>query len=531
MRHLLTENKPNKNARYFNQSFWRDIPPLGGFLSAVTLAVFILIYLETILFIITGWFSYNGGHGLIIFGISIYIIWTRRLLLLKHNVIPSLLWGVSITTAGSLLFLIGHSAAILLLQQVSLIVTLLGLILLLLGPAYLKILFLPISYLIFMFPLFEEILGIFSIHFQIMTSYIASSILKVIGMPVHFNRQFVFLPHISLEVAKVCSGINNITALISLTIPLSYLTRKTLPGMIVLVLITFLAGILSNGLRVALIGIWTQYSDISSVHGPFNLLYASSVFLAVFFIVILYATITGKENVKQTLQQSSHLSIDTKLTKNTAFSNYFAINVAIITLSITLVLFYYLTPTPVKLKHSFNKIPMQIDSYFGENVESLNERFENPSPDHILRRIYKDSSGNTIKVFVGFFSIQTQDKEIVSYHFDWLHNRASLFSVPSTSKNITINKTQYYDRGVLKSAFFWYDINHKILENRIKAKFHTFLKLFSERRNDGAIVIIAVEKGRLSESDEFSKNAINFISSFLPLLHDILSDTIIIGDK
>lgn len=475
----------------------------------VFLVLFSAIYWEVIISTIRGWFGLQGFHGLLIFGISLYITWLKRNKLLNGVVSPNIIWGGFITLFGCILFIIGNFSSVLLAEQVSLIIVILGIILLVFGNYFFKELFLPVFYLLFMFPLFEEILSFFSGYFQIIGVYIGSNLLKLYGIPVFVNDLVIKLPHISLEVAKVCSGINHITALISLSIPLAYITRKSTIGMVFLVAITFIVGIVSNGLRIALIGVWTLYNDSSTIHGPFSLLYASTIFMFIFAIIVFIAVSTGKSYIKESIDKSKKTSVEIK--NNIQFLIKMK-KIWIGTLILLLTGYYinFLNPTPIFIDSFKNAIPTEISGWQGYDVDKLDERIDNSGADFEIKRIYTNSKGKSIKLFIGYFALQEQDKEVVSYKYDWLHERANAFQIKDHNhQNISIKKTKYVTNNDWKNALFWYQIGNFHTVDRHHAKIFTLFNALISRKTNGAIYIILLDKVEY-EKEEQSLN--NFIS-------------------
>jgi len=104
-------------------------------------------------------------------------------------------------------------------------------------------------------------------------------------MPVVLTQHFLELPHIQLDVVRECSGINHIIALMSLAIPLAYFSD--IPRIVrpLLVAFSFFLGIFLNGLRVAMIGLWSvNHKDL---HGPVSTLFTSSIFFAGLVVLLL----------------------------------------------------------------------------------------------------------------------------------------------------------------------------------------------------------------------------------------------------
>ncbi len=359
-----------------------------------------------------------------------------------------------------------------------------------------------------MFPLFEELLDFFVGYFQSMGTFIGTFFLRLFGMPVYKDNLYIVLPHVTLEVAKVCSGINHIAALVSLSIPLSYITHKKRTGMLILIVITFVVGIFSNGLRIALIGVWTKYAGTATIHGPFSLLYTSTVFLSIFALIVFISMLTGRSHIKATISK-------TKIVNNRVLNpfhiNNISVSIVVAILFIALGYLVLMRPVAVDLK-SLDTIPLEIGQWKGEKIEKLNERFENELSDSQLKRIYHDKSGNQIKLYVDFYAMQTHGREVVSYRFDWLHDRAEIVKIETDKNKIKIKKTKYSVQGNWKSAFFWYNISGDIIIERHAAKLATILSAFKNRRTDGAIVIVSFANVHQIDNNQFQENVKEFVT-------------------
>ena len=490
---------------------------------SILLSIIFVVYFDTISTIVKGWFTLELSHGVLVLAISGYLIWKKRNILTRLPVQPDIAKGLPITILGCLIFISGKFSSVLLLQEVSLIVTMIGLVWLILGSSHVRILLLPISYLILMFPIFDEILGNLSVYFQVIGAFIAANLLKLAGMPVFRHGQFIEMPHITLEVSKLCNGITHITALVSLAIPIAYviLTAKRSKG--IFILLAFLLGILANGLRVALIGVWTLYFKGSSIHGPFSTLYSSTVFLVEASALILIAIIIGKRNVrKRSVQDTSKKINGIALTPSRLHSKGIIIGMIIFLVMGSYLYFY--APAPVLLKKDLKEIPLVLGNWRGKDVEKLGEDFERVSPDSELKRIYYDGVGNTIDLYVGYFASQRQNQEVVNYLYDWLHNNSQVIRVSlNPHGDLEIKKTRYYRDKKMRFAYFWYNVDGKIMTDRYKAKLISMTNAFAKRRTNAAIIVVSFENTDTRKLNDFKDVEIEFLQQIFPSLNTLLS--------
>jgi exosortase len=241
------------------------------------LAVFAFVYAPVFAALGRVWWESDvHRHGFVVPLIALYLAWARREELRGVAVVPSPLWGGLTMGVAALMLLVGKAAAAVLLEEVSLLVMVTGLVLLFRGGAQARALALPIAYLTFMVPIFAE--GADWIHwpFQLLAAHIGIGLLQGIGVPAFQQAQYIELPRITLEVAEACSGIRFMISVIAIGIPLAYLTQRTWVRRVGLVLFAVVIGILANGTRVAFIGVWAYHGG-EVVHGPLHVFQAMFV--------------------------------------------------------------------------------------------------------------------------------------------------------------------------------------------------------------------------------------------------------------
>ena len=167
--------------------------------------------------------------------------------------------------------MLGEIGGVATLSEISLLGMIVGLVLLLGGTAYLRVLGFPITYLAFMLPILEDLVAPLHWPLQLITAQQGVTILQMLGFPALVEQQYVVLPHITLEVAGVCSGVNYLISIAAIGLPLAYLALRKLWSRVALILLAVAIGWMANWLRVVLIGVWTSWGG-EGLHGPFHIL-------------------------------------------------------------------------------------------------------------------------------------------------------------------------------------------------------------------------------------------------------------------
>lgn len=471
-------------------------------------ASFVLLFSGTLAWIWGNWFNYQGSHGPVILAISLYMVWKKRGELAGLEARPSLAIGVPALIAGCMMLIMGRVSSILLLEYVSVVAVLLGLVLALFGRAYLKALWLPIAYLLFMFPVFSEALEGISIHLQDATAWIAFQILDLGGVAVSKSSQFLKLPHLTLEVARECNGINHIVSLVSLAVPLAWWTQRTWAKRAILIAAAFFTGIVANGLRVAIIGFLSVYNPGGPVHGPYDIFYVSFIFFFGMAILSFIALLMSKTGTGPAAEEAG--TVRRPGLRQRRISPGAFVIAALIMASSGGYLFFF-KAKPVELQYPLAMFPYKIGGWKGHDAPLADEPFKYFSADAELKRKYTDEAGHEVRLYIGYFLMQGQDREVVNYRFDPLHSGASEITIPVDGAEALRINTSRTRAGL--NAYFWYEINGRVLTDRYSAKLSTVYGGLLSRRTNGAIVVVAADEG--VDGAGFIKAALPAIKTFL----------------
>ena len=254
-------SKKHNNAIYLEYN-WVKVSLLIG--------AFVFAYGRVMFSLIDTWARDDYSHGFLVPLISFYFVWTERNKLRQLPIQPNIFGGLVLTLMGALMLIMGEIGGVVIIQELSLIIVLPGLVMMIFGKKYLKALSLPLAYLILMVPILDEIIARIHWPFQLLSATIAAKLLEIFNIPLIEKAQYLELPNITLKVAEECSGIRYLISIVAVGIPLAYFTQKKKWKKTVLVIAAVIIAILSNGVRVGLIGLWSYYHQSYAIHGPFH---------------------------------------------------------------------------------------------------------------------------------------------------------------------------------------------------------------------------------------------------------------------
>lgn len=240
------------------------------------------------------WLSSDQAHGPIVLMIVLYLFWLKKDVLLSEHLPPSSmesLVGWVLLVLGLLMYALGHSQDILILDIGSQLPVLMGVILLMQGTVALKRLWFPLFFIIFMLPLPLD--GI-TMPMKMAVSYVTDAILHTAGYPIAREGVILHIGQYQLFVADACAGMHTLISLEAVGLLYLNLVRhdswlRNLTLAIFIIPISFSA----NVLRVITLTLITYYFGDAVAQGFIH------GFAGMFLFVVALILIIGLDNVVQ----------------------------------------------------------------------------------------------------------------------------------------------------------------------------------------------------------------------------------------
>lgn len=245
-----------------------------------------LLYFSVFRGLVSDWINLpDFSHGFIVPFISLYIVWERRADLLAAPVAPAGS-GLFLLLSGIALLLLGTLATEYFTMRFSLLVVIAGMVVFLLGWAHLKMLLLPLLFLVFMIPIPSILLQKITFPMQFIASSCAAFSLQALGIPVLREGNVITLANTSLEVAEACSGIRSLMALLALGVVFAHMAGRNLWHKTALIVSCLPIAIVVNALRVSATGLLAHYYGITVAEGFFHE-FSGFVMFGMAFIMLL----------------------------------------------------------------------------------------------------------------------------------------------------------------------------------------------------------------------------------------------------
>jgi len=250
-------------------AIWEQVQRFGwqGWL-LVAIVIGLYSYANVLLPLVRQWNNdADYSHGFLVPFLSAYLIWQRRDKLAQIARRPSN-WGLVVVLGSLGLLFLGSLGAELFLTRISIIGTICGLIIYFSGWRLLRALAFPLAFLLFAIPIPAIIYNQIVFPLQFIASRFATSILEMLNLfPIMREGNVLIMPGMRLEVVEACSGIRSLMSLLALAAGYGYLAEKSVPVRWFLFLAMIPLAIVSNGTRVMITALMTNYIGPKAAEG------------------------------------------------------------------------------------------------------------------------------------------------------------------------------------------------------------------------------------------------------------------------
>ncbi|MEB0010050.1 exosortase B [Glaciimonas sp. Gout2] len=221
-----------------------------------------VLFVPTFYGLATGlWSSEEQAHGPLILALSIWLIYRQWPKMLKASgKKPTSKAGWPILLFGLLIYIIGRSQEIAILETGSFICILLASVLLLRGYSALKVQWFPFFFMLFMMPLPGTVVDVMTMPMKMAVSYVVEHVLYWMNYPIARSGVILQIGQYQLLVADACAGLHTLFALESLgLLYLNLVRNESLFRNISLAALIIPISFISNVIRVMVLTLITFY--------------------------------------------------------------------------------------------------------------------------------------------------------------------------------------------------------------------------------------------------------------------------------
>ncbi|MCK6425893.1 MAG: exosortase B [Burkholderiaceae bacterium] len=254
----------------------------------LVLAGLLTMYLPTFWGLFHGiWASDNQGHGPIVLGISLWLLWRKwpEFVAAAHRPRPALGWPVFVV--GLLMYLIGRSQDILLFEVGALIWLIAGIVLALAGTRSLATLWFPLFFMVFMIPLPGVVVDTLTQPMKMAVSYVAEATLALFGYPISRTGVVLQIGQYQLLVADACAGLHTLFTLEALgLLYLNLVRHESVARNVTLAVLIVPISFIANVIRVIALTLITYHLGDEAGQGFLHGFAGMVLFMAALLLIM-----------------------------------------------------------------------------------------------------------------------------------------------------------------------------------------------------------------------------------------------------
>jgi exosortase B len=242
----------------------------------------------------TTWATDSQGHGPIILGVSVWMLARRAQALRDTPSQPKLLAGAALMLLGLLLYIVGRSQSVGLLEVGAQIPVLAGLLLLFKGSKGLRLAWFSLFFLIFMCPLPSDLVAYVTGPLKSAVSAVASNMLYAAGYPVGRSGVILTVGPYQLLVADACAGLNSMFTLEALgLLYLNLMNYTSAPRNIALAIAIIPISFCANVVRVCVLVLITYHFGDEAGQGFIHGFSGMVLFAAALVLILAFDSTVG----------------------------------------------------------------------------------------------------------------------------------------------------------------------------------------------------------------------------------------------
>ena len=500
---------------------WRQAPAI---LSASWI-VCIYFFSDTVFAAVAQWKqSQTFSHCFLVFPITIYLIWSQR-----HdvtNLAPSPnYWGLPILALLGIGWLLGHLAAVVVVQQVAVVAMLQVLVFTVVGWPVTRALFFPLSFLIFAVPFGEDLIR----PLQDYTAFFTVKALQLSGIPVFRDGWMIVTPTSVWEVAEACAGIRYVIPSVILGCLFSYSRYRSWGRRLGFILLCFFGAIVANGIRAYGIVMAAHFTNNPVAVGVDHLV-AGWVFHSVIVFLLFWIGLRWREPI------TAETKDDTTATKSKARAIHAGSLRAVALTALSAVALLGLAPLAA---HSL----LRPQPMFGarmisapgvmqpwQTLDQLDAKWKPRfiGADGEFSRSYI-ASGQGVHLYIAYYRPQQRQGAELIGGGNVLTNEKSWRAVSAGSAEAFVDgESLSVDRIVLRSndrtrlLWSWYWVDGKYTSNSYFAKFLELKSRVLREQKGSAFIALAVdvENGNLREAAETLGNFLHHVALTQSLIEE-----------
>jgi exosortase D (VPLPA-CTERM-specific) len=487
-----------------------------------------LAFSQPLLELIHRWVTQEEySHGFLIPLVTVLLLWTRRDAIAGTIGRPSWIGLVPISFA-LVLHIAGELSAIFILSQIGFVIALMGIALSVGGTALLKLVFIPLAFLLFAIPLPYFIDAALTLRLQLISSELGAFFIGMFGIPVYLDGNIIDLGNYKLQVVEACSGLRYMYPLLSLSFLAAYLFHVAFWKRIVVFLSAVPIAVVMNGLRIGLVGIMVDRWGIQAAEGMLHFFEGWLIFIACAALLAIEMNLltlrSGKAFFTEFYLPSIVSNPDDKSGRLSRQPSPMVASLMLLGAGAVAIYFVASRSEAIPARTRFTEFPVRLASWQGH--PSLLD----PETERVLKLddyILSDYSGpdGAVNLYVAYYSSQRKGESphsplVCIPGGGWAISELQRIDYQDRGENLPLNRVVIVKGDSKQLVYYWFEERGRKLASEYWAKFFLFTDAIVSNRTDGALVRLTAPIQPEGAADRrlqsFMHVALPRLNAFLP---------------
>ena len=479
---------------------WKE--PISLWLFLLAVGVLIGFIFSNGLTLMVDWWTHPAySYGYLIPFITLFLIWQKKDQL-ENMPFDGSWWGIVVVVMGVLLFFAAELSTLLNVIQYAFLVVTMGTVLAAVGGKAFKVIWVPLTILIFMIPLPNFLFFNLTQQLQLVSSQLGVWVIRLFNIPVFLQGNIIDLGVFKLQVARACSGLRYLFPLMTLGYIAAYFFKGSFWKRIIIFLSSMPITVLMNSFRVGMIGVLVNYWGISMAQGFLHAFEGWVIFMACIGIIVAEMWILAHiGKTRQSLREVFGLAFPTPTPPGAVVRMRGVPKPLIATASLLALVAVLHGVLPQRVEHppqrtEFADFPMNFGGWHG-TLQPMQSIYINALKftDYIMAN-YTDSAHDAVNFYVAYYATQHAGDSAHSPRScipggGWVIKSLSqrnIKGVEIAGQPLRVNRVVIQMGGTKQLVYYWFQEQGRLLTNEYLVKWFLFWDALTRNRSDGALM-------------------------------------------
>jgi len=456
-----------------------------------------------------------------------YLVYERRAALGRTPWAPS--WkGLLPAGCGLALYWLGELSGEYFSLYLSFWLVLVGLVWCWMGSARLRVLGFPLCFLLAMFPLPNYLNNMVTLKLKLVSSMLGVWVMRLYGLSAFREGNVIDLGFTRLQVVDACSGLRYFIPLLVLALLIVNYYRAPLWKRALFVLSAVPVSVLTNGLRIASVGILYQYFGPVVAEGFFHDFSGWFIFMFSLGLLLLELKLW-----KRLLPDPAPLpQTGAQAWAPVAAAPRFPVQLA---LPVLLLLGSLAASGGIDFRQkvvptrAFSEFPLELSGWKGNRTRMEQAYLDTLKLDDYSMVDYRDAGGKTVGFYAAFYGSQTKGESIHSPESclpgtGWEFRESGAVALPmGAAGTMQVNRAYMQKGGTKELTYYWFPQRGRVLTSLFQLKLYNFWDALTRHRTDGALVRLITpiyDSEQVGDADRrlqgFTRGLVPELAKFIP---------------